>query len=440
MDAQLPEGWVWTTLGQIADAQSGAGFPKSYQGLPSGDYPLAKVSDISEATKTNGGIINKANNYLSEANAKKIGAKVFPVGTTLFAKIGEAVRLNRRAINTCPILADNNVMGLIPDTGSVTPRYLFLFMHSVDLYEYSQATTVPSVRKTDIEQIPIPLPPLAEQERIVAKIEALFSQLDAGVAALRRIQAALKRYKASVLKAACEGRLVGQDPADEPAEALLRRLGKASLVDDDLPPLPEGWCWVRVGEVAEINPKDALIRTLPDSLPVSFVPMAAVDAYLGIVLNPEEQPLGKVRKGYTQFSNGDVLFAKITPCMENGKAAIAYDLLNNRGFGSTEFHVLRPCKAVNAQWLFHFIRQERFRSEAKAHFTGTAGQLRVPITFLSNYQMPLPPLIEQQRIVVEIEHRLSIIVEVESIVSALLARSARLRQAILKQAFEGKLV
>ncbi|HOD06258.1 MAG TPA: restriction endonuclease subunit S, partial [Anaerolineaceae bacterium] len=133
MSDQLPEGWVWTTLGQIADAQSGAGFPKSYQGLPSGDYPLAKVSDISEATKTNGGIINKANNYLSEANAKKIGAKVFPVGTTLFAKIGEAVRLNRRAINTCPILADNNVMGLIPDTGSVTPRYLFLFMHSVDL-------------------------------------------------------------------------------------------------------------------------------------------------------------------------------------------------------------------------------------------------------------------------------------------------------------------
>jgi type I restriction enzyme S subunit len=440
MRDQLPEGWVWATLGQIADAQSGAGFPKSYQGHPSGDYPFAKVSDISEATKTNGGIIDKANNYLSAVIAKKIGAKVFPVGTTLFAKIGEAVRLNRRAINTCPILADNNVMGLIPDAEKITPRYLFHFMHSVDIYEYSQATTVPSVRKSDIEQIPIPLPPLHEQERIVAKIEALFSQLDAGVAALRRIQAALKRYKASVLKAACEGRLVAQDPADEPAEALLRRLGKAPLVDDDLPVLPEGWCWVLLSTVTDINIRDADIRNLPDDLPVTFVPMAAVDGEHGVIARPVERPLKEVRKGFTSFLEGDVIFAKITPCMENGKAAIVPKLKNGRGFGSTEFHVLRPKENITAQWIFHFVRQESFRADAKASFTGTAGQLRVPASFLINYPIPLSPLPEQQRIVAEIERRLSVAAEVDAVVAALLARSTRLRQSILKQAFEGKLV
>jgi len=431
MSNQLPEGWEWKTLGEVC-------LPPQYGWTTSashtGNLHLLRTTDITS------GLINwETVPFCTQepADAEKYLLQDGDIVISRAGSVGFSYLLN----NPKPAIFASYLIRFRP---LIYGKFVAFFLQSPSYWEAisekSLGIAIPNVNATKLKQIPIPVPPLAEQERIVAKIEVLFSQLDAGVAALRRIQAALKRYKASVLKAACEGRLVGQDPTDEPAEALLRRLGKAPLVDDDLPALPEGWCWVRVGEVAEINPKDALIRTLPDSLPVSFVPMAAVDAYLGIVLNPEEQPLGKVRKGYTQFSNGDVLFAKITPCMENGKAAIAYDLLNNRGFGSTEFHVLRPCKAVNAQWLFHFIRQERFRSEAKAHFTGTAGQLRVPITFLSNYQMPLPPLIEQQRIVVEIEHRLSIIVEVESIVSALLARSARLRQAILKQAFEGKLV
>ena len=414
MSDQLPEGWVWVRIKDVI-SQISLTNRKLHQRdyLDGGSYPV-----VDQGQKLIGGYTDQ--DLLVPCELPVI----------VFGDHTKAIKFI-----DFPFVAGADGIKVIKPDKVFFAKLFYYFLFAIELPNKGYARHFQYLEKEFI-----PLPPLAEQERIVAKIEALFSQLDAGVAALRRIQAALKRYKASVLKAACEGRLVGQDPTDEPAEALLRRLGKAPLVDDDLPALPEGWCWVRVGEVAEINPKDALIRTLPDSLPVSFVPMAAVDAYLGIVLNPEEQPLGKVRKGYTQFSNGDVLFAKITPCMENGKAAIAYDLLNNRGFGSTEFHVLRPCKAVNAQWLFHFIRQERFRSEAKAHFTGTAGQLRVPITFLSNYQMPLPPLIEQQRIVVEIEHRLSIIVEVESIVSALLARSARLRQAILKQAFEGKLV
>jgi len=94
---KLPDGWIFSTLGKVAIAQSGAGFPKTFQGQTSGDYPLAKVSDITESVKSNGGVIAKANNYLSADEAKKLGAKVFPEGTTLFAKIGEALRLNRRA-------------------------------------------------------------------------------------------------------------------------------------------------------------------------------------------------------------------------------------------------------------------------------------------------------------------------------------------------------
>jgi type I restriction enzyme S subunit len=106
-----------------------------------------------------------------------------------------------------------------------------------------------------------------------------------------------------------------------------------------------------------------------------------------------------VRKGYTHFKNADVLFAKITPCMENGKAAIASGLSSGLGFGSTEFHVLRAKEEVLPEWLFYFVRQPTFRREAKRNFTGTAGQQRVPTTFLSSAAIPVPPIPEQRRIV-----------------------------------------
>lgn len=154
-----------------------------------------------------------------------------------------------------------------------------------------------------------------------------------------------------------------------------------------------------LGEVCEINPRLPRDHAFSDNMVVSFVPMAAVDEEAGVVRDKFERQFGDVRKGYTSFRDGDVLFAKITPCMENGKAAIAHDLTNHIGFGSTEFHVLRPRHEILAEWLYYFVRREHFRLEAKRNFTGTAGQQRVPANFLANSLIPVPSLIEQRRIV-----------------------------------------
>jgi len=132
---------------------------------------------------------------------------------------------------------------------------------------------------------------------------------------------------------------------------------------------------------------------------VSFVPMAAVDEQAGAISICEERLLADVLKGYTAFEDGDVLFAKITPCMENGKAFLARNLTNGFGVGSTEFHVLRPGDRVLDEYIYHLVRQPRFREEAKRNFTGTAGQQRVPKTFMENVLVPLPSLSEQRRIV-----------------------------------------
>lgn len=155
----------------------------------------------------------------------------------------------------------------------------------------------------------------------------------------------------------------------------------------------------RLGDICEINPRLPRDHGLEDDSDVSFVPMAAVSEVSGTIESATLRRYAEVKKGYTSFSDGDVLFAKITPCMENGKAALAAGLAGGRGFGSTEFHVLRSRGSVLPEWIYYFVRRETFRREAKRNFTGTAGQQRVPTSFLEEALIPVPPLDEQRRIV-----------------------------------------
>ena len=155
---------------------------------------------------------------------------------------------------------------------------------------------------------------------------------------------------------------------------------------------------VPLGEICVINPRARRTGYSADTM-VSFVPMAAVDERSGSIMTNEERSIADVSRGYTSFQDGDVLFAKITPCMENGKAALARNLTNGMGSGSTEFYVIRPGERILGEYVYHLVRQSRFREEAKRNFTGTAGQQRVPKLFMENTLIPLPSLDEQHRIV-----------------------------------------
>ncbi|MDD2761716.1 MAG: restriction endonuclease subunit S [Methylomonas sp.] len=159
--------------------------------------------------------------------------------------------------------------------------------------------------------------------------------------------------------------------------------------------------WIEVGmqDVCLLNPRLQIDERPKDDIEVTFVPMSAVDENAGVIAQPEIRNYSEVAKGYTSFREGDVLFAKVTPCMENGKATVVGPLQNGLGFGSTEFHVLRPTDEVLPEYLFHFIRQPAFRSRAASAFVGTGGLQRVPLDFLTRVKLPLPTLSEQQRIV-----------------------------------------
>ncbi|MBK6864780.1 MAG: restriction endonuclease subunit S [Ideonella sp.] len=190
-------------------------------------------------------------------------------------------------------------------------------------------------------------------------------------------------------------------------------------------------------EAVELNPR-ADRAVLSDDLVVSFVPMAAVEAGSGRMDANAVRRFGDVKKGYTTFGEGDVLFAKITPCMENGKMAVARGLRNGVGCGSTEFHVLRPRAGVDAHYVYHFVSSVGFRAEAAHHMTGAVGQKRVRAAFLEQCEIPLPDLDDQRRIVAEIEKQFSRLDEAVANLKRVKANLDRYLAATLGEAFSGK--
>ena len=196
---------------------------------------------------------------------------------------------------------------------------------------------------------------------------------------------------------------------------------------------------VPLSEAVVVNPK--VDRTLlDDDTLVSFVPMAAVGAADGSVDASTVRPYAEVKKGYTHFRNNDVLFAKVTPCMENGKMAVARKLHNGMGFGSTEFHVLRPRDGVDPHYVYHFVSSQTFRKEAARHMTGAVGLRRVPSAFLASAEIPLPSLAVQREIVAELEKQFSRLDDAVANLQRVKANLKRYKASILKAAVEGRLV
>jgi len=201
--------------------------------------------------------------------------------------------------------------------------------------------------------------------------------------------------------------------------------------------LPHGWASAPLGEIAEINPRHP--KGLHDAMPVTFVPMAALGESTPDFQFTQERPLGAVRKGFTHFAEGDVLFAKITPCMENGKGAVGLGLRNKLGCGTTELHILRPFGGISPDYVYRFLAQPAVRHAATENFTGTAGQARVPTSFIRELEIPLAPLAEQRRIVAKLEKLLGQVEACQQRLTKIPALLKRFRQAILAAACSGRL-
>ena len=191
---------------------------------------------------------------------------------------------------------------------------------------------------------------------------------------------------------------------------------------------------------AEVNPsRVGKVNLTPVDL-VSFVPMKAIDDIKGVIAWPEIRRYEEVAKGYTWFKNDDIIFARITPCMQNGKSAHAHNLVNGVGFGSTEFHVMRPGPDLLGEWLHALVRHKSFREDAAKYFKGTAGQQRVPQSFLEQKVISVPPMPEQRRIVAELDALQAEADRLKRLQAETAAELDALLPAILERAFKGELI
>ncbi|WP_130647386.1 restriction endonuclease subunit S [Methanofollis fontis] len=237
-------------------------------------------------------------------------------------------------------------------------------------------------------------------------------------AALAAAPGGVAKLRQLILQLAVQGRLVPQDPADEPASVLLERIAaeKRRLVRegvikkakplpavDEVPfAVPAGWVWTRLEEIGTINPRN---KGIPDDMDTSFVPMTLISEKYGSKICSEPRKWREIKNGgYTHFANNDVVCAKITPCFQNGKSAVIDDLIGGIGAGTTELHVFRShCDLLNPFYVLIYLKSPGFINNGVSKMTGSAGQKRVPREYFSRNPFPLPPLPEQHRIVAKVD-------------------------------------
>ena len=281
----------------------------------------------------------------------------------------------------------------------------------------------------------LPIPPLAEQERIVAEIEK-FEPLIAEYDKLEQQATKLDgeiydKLKKSILQYAIQGKLVPKDSNDESAAVLLERiraekkaqLGKKYVESyiykgddncyyekvgknepvllENLPfDIPDSWCWARLENAANINPRN----NIDDNLDVSFVEMKSIMDGFNNAFCYKKRKWRDVKSGFTHFKNGDVGFAKITPCFQNRKSVVFHDLENCYGAGTTELHILRAYPdTIFSAYLLYFVKSPYFIEHGKINFSGTAGQQRFGTDAVKHTFIPIPPYNEQIRIYNQIE-------------------------------------
>lgn len=409
--SRIPATWQWSIMGEVAEIVSG-GTPKTdrpeYFG---GDIPWITPADLSNYTEK---YISHGARNITEVGLENSGARLMPAGTVLFSS---RAPIGYVAIAANPVSTNQGFKSFILPEGLIADFVYYYLQHAKNLaVELGSGTTFLEISSKKIAQIPIPVAPLEEQHRIVAEIEKQFTRLEAGKAALRRLQANLKRYRASIVKAACHGRLL--------------------LDNHKQPKLPVGWITARLDEICESvtdgdhqpPPKQ------PDGIPFLTI--------------------GNVSSGKLDFSNtrfvSETYFQQLKPTRVPKPGDVLYTVVATIGIPvlvttdrpfcfQRHIALLRPSAAILPKYLWLLMSNPDTFQEAWQRATGS-NQPTLPLKALRSLSFSLPPITEQEQIIGEVERRLSVIEEMETVVSVNLQRSEHLRQSILQRAFHGELV
>lgn len=414
----LPKDWKWVKLREVCSIHQGYGFPKNIQGVKDGKYPFFKVGDISKNVKAGFRYLELCENFINEQELIKMKAKTYPINTIVFAKIGEGLKLNRRAILKQPGIVDNNAVGVKAVENLCNDLFLYYFFVTVKLEDYSRATTVPSVRKSDIEEISFPLPPKPKQQAIVSKIEELFSELDKGIEQLKNAHQQLKTYRQSVLKWAFEGKLTNENVKDGelPEGWTMQKLNSLGTWKGGGTPSKANKAFWESGDIFWVSPKDMKSKIIYDT----------IDKITSNAIRNSSAKL--ISKGSILFVVRSGILRKTLPV-----AMTISDVTVNQ-----DLQAFTPNKIL-PDFVYWFVQAKNEDIRKKCSKDGTTVE-SIESSLLKNYLMPVCSSEEQIQIVQEIENRLSVSDKMEESITQSLQQAEVLRQSILKKAFEGRLI
>ena len=423
---EVPEGWEWARLNYICMMAAGKSKPTA-QIMPDpfeGSFPCFGGNGIR-------GYVDK---YNQDGTYSIIGRQGALCGNINVAT-GKFYATEHAVVTT-----------LFSDIDFNWSNYILEALH---LNKYATGAAQLGLSVANILNVFVPIPSTKEQQHIGRKISEIIEVIESIELQKQKLQRAVLNTKSKILDLAIRGKLVPQDPNDEPASVLLERIrvekeelikqGKIKRdkkesvifkgednsyylkdengvtdITDDLPfYIPDLWQWAKIKDILQINPRNSL----ENNLKVSFVPMLLIDnGYSG--KHTDEVRLWKqVKNGFTHFKE-NVGIAKITPCFENRKSTIFKNLRNGYGAGTTELHILRTYDdTILPQYLLAYIKSNLFIEKGKQNFIGVVGQQRIGRTYIENLYLPIPPLQEQQRIADQID---VIFTQLDAIISSLL--------------------
>ena len=400
----IPDSWEWVRFGDVGLLKNGK-TPKKEDISSDNIYPYFKVKDMNN----NNLYMENAKNWVGE----KYSRQVMPKNTIIFPKNGGAILTAKKRILTQDSLVDLNTGGLIP-YNDLNHKFIFYLFLSLDIKDFVKGSAVPTINSKKLKETLVPLPPLEEQSRIAAKIAQLF-------ALLRKVESSTQQYaklqtllKSKVLDLAMRGKLVKQDPHDEPASVLLEKIkaekeqlvkeGKIKkskplppITDDEKPfDIPDNWEWGRLGDVTtlgnfySINPQDIQYGE-------NLIELADIESGTGKLIK-QETVNGTVGSSKYRYFKGNVLFAKLRPYLR--KVLLA----PNTGVCTTELLPIDGIKIDNYFLYYSFLSDFFFKQiEKEMHGVNLP---RVNPKKLSEIVIPIPPVLEQERICNEISHLL----------------------------------
>ena len=449
MPFDIPNSWAWVRLSlifKVINGDRGKNYPAK-SSLTSNGIPFISAVNLDGQTVVNDDKLL----CLSESQYDKLGSGKLTQGDVVVCIRGSLGKHGIYPFDKGAIASSLVILRALWDK-SILSKYLSIYLDSSlffnEIKKYDNGSAQPNLAANDLEKFFIPIPPEKEMTSLMSTVEGFFTTILNVSDNQNEIEKLIVKLKSKILDLAIKGKLVPQDPTDESASILLERIRKEKedlikagklkrdkresvifrgednsyyetignkniCINTEIHyDIPNGWTVERLKNLYSINPKNDIAN---DETVISFVPMSQIDDQFSYDFTYELKQWKTCKKGFTHFADGDLGFAKISPCFENRKSVIFSNLKNGYGAGTTELYILRNfCEGLNPKYIILFLKSESFIERGVDTYSGTVGQQRIDKNIIMDTIIPIPPQNEQQRIAERVKQLFSILDSIQA--------------------------